>query len=325
MTVKTLRKQLAAAIAMTLVATVALGSSTYAWFTMNKEVTVTGMQVKTTVSSNLLIAETNSEALFNNSLTQNVKALLEPVSTINGVDYYYTLTDHVLGNGDASDEVSYKDYAVTGLGTTDVDTSKYKNAFNKNYGVEKNNAVATWSDDGTGAVAYCDYTFYLKAVNTTGGDLDIKLTKMNLLYNGGNVTDDKAWTAAILVHETTVGTPYSTAWASSDVVTMNKMTGASNFTANKAIGMESSTVGLNTLDYGSSANTYGSTGVLATVDDNTTAYYKVTVRLWLEGEDTSCTTTIYNNKTEGYSLDLRFEMDSTTSPITAITSDSTLS
>ena len=41
MTVKSLRKQLAAAIAMTLVATVALGSSTYAWFTMNKEVNKT--------------------------------------------------------------------------------------------------------------------------------------------------------------------------------------------------------------------------------------------------------------------------------------------
>ncbi|MBP0974078.1 MAG: hypothetical protein J5851_09265 [Oscillospiraceae bacterium] len=282
------------------------------------------MEVKTTVSSNLQIAATNSEAAFANSLGQNVKALLEPVSTINGVDYYYTLTDHVLGNGDASDELSYEDYAVTGLGTTGVDTTKYKNAFNKNYGVEKTNTAATWSDDGTGAVAYCDYTFYLKAVNTTASDLDIKLTKMNLLYNGNNVTTDKAWTAAIFVHDTTAGTAYSTAWADSDVITMNKMSGATNFTANKAIGEVSSTVGLNDLDYGSSASTYGASGVLASVDENTTAYYKVTVRLWLEGEDTSCTTTIYNNKTDGYTLDLRFEMDTTTAAVTAISSDNTL-
>ena len=41
MTVKSLRKQLAAAIAMTLVATVALGSSTYAWFVSNNTVTAT--------------------------------------------------------------------------------------------------------------------------------------------------------------------------------------------------------------------------------------------------------------------------------------------
>lgn len=41
MTVKSLRKQLAAAIAMTLVATVALGSSTYAWFVSNNKVTAT--------------------------------------------------------------------------------------------------------------------------------------------------------------------------------------------------------------------------------------------------------------------------------------------
>ena len=321
MTVKTLRRQLAAAIAMTLVATVALGSSTYAWFTMNKEVTVTGMEVKTTVSSNLQIAATNTESAFTNSLTQNVKALLEPVSTINGVDYYYTLTDHVLGNGDASDETSYKDYAGTGLGTTGVDTTKYKNAFNKNYGIETTNEFAVWAED-TGAVAYCDYTFYLKAVNTTDAAKDIKITKMNLLYGGANVGDDKAWTSAVFVHSTSAETAYNTAWATSDVITMNKMTGASNFTANKAIG--GSTPALVDLAYGSSKTAYGASGVIASVAANTTAYYKVTVRLWLEGEDTSCTTTIYNNMTSGYTLDLRFEMDTTTSAVTAISSDNTL-
>ena len=57
MTVKTLRRQLAAAIAMTLVSTVALGSSTYAWFTMNKEVEAKGMQVKAQAEAGLLINE----------------------------------------------------------------------------------------------------------------------------------------------------------------------------------------------------------------------------------------------------------------------------
>ena len=63
MSVKALRKQLMAAIAMVVVAAVALSSSTYAWFANNNKVTATGMQV--TAMSNqsfLLISSTNTTA-----------------------------------------------------------------------------------------------------------------------------------------------------------------------------------------------------------------------------------------------------------------------
>lgn len=53
---KAIRKQLLAAVAMVLVAAVALGSSTYAWFAANTRVTATGMQVNATTSSSLVIA-----------------------------------------------------------------------------------------------------------------------------------------------------------------------------------------------------------------------------------------------------------------------------
>ena len=43
--VSALKKQLAAAIAMVLVAAVALGSSTYAWFVSNNQVTATTTQI----------------------------------------------------------------------------------------------------------------------------------------------------------------------------------------------------------------------------------------------------------------------------------------
>lgn len=45
MSVKTLRKQLFAAIAMVLVAAIALGSSTYAWFASNNSVEAKNMNV----------------------------------------------------------------------------------------------------------------------------------------------------------------------------------------------------------------------------------------------------------------------------------------
>ncbi len=59
MTVKSLRKQLAAAIAMTLVATVALGSSTYAWFVSNTQVSASQVSVTASTTYALQISATD--------------------------------------------------------------------------------------------------------------------------------------------------------------------------------------------------------------------------------------------------------------------------
>ena len=88
------RRKLIPAIGMLTVSAMMLSSATYAWFTMNKEVQVTGMEVKTKVGSNLLICSTNLEADYkSDTLRQSRQALLEPVSTINGVDdtFFYTV------------------------------------------------------------------------------------------------------------------------------------------------------------------------------------------------------------------------------------------
>ena len=50
------RRKLAAAIAMLMISTLLLSSATYAWFTMSKDVTVTGMQVKATTDFGLVIS-----------------------------------------------------------------------------------------------------------------------------------------------------------------------------------------------------------------------------------------------------------------------------
>ncbi|MBR4733438.1 MAG: hypothetical protein IK081_11790 [Lachnospiraceae bacterium] len=68
MTVKSLRKQLAAAIAMTLVATVALGSSTYAWFVSNSQVTATTATIS--AQSNAPFLMIDEDAITEDSLTE---------------------------------------------------------------------------------------------------------------------------------------------------------------------------------------------------------------------------------------------------------------
>lgn len=46
-------KKIVSAIVMLLISTVLLGTSTFAWFSMNNKVTISGMTVTTKVSSNL--------------------------------------------------------------------------------------------------------------------------------------------------------------------------------------------------------------------------------------------------------------------------------
>ena len=72
--VKALKKQLAAAIAMVCVAAVALGSSTYAWFVSNN--TVKGTTTNISAQSNAPFLKIDSAAVTANSGT--TKTLTEP-------------------------------------------------------------------------------------------------------------------------------------------------------------------------------------------------------------------------------------------------------
>lgn len=77
MSVKSIKKQLAAAIAMVLVAAVALGSSTYAWFAANTKVQATGMQATATTSSSLVISnESNVGTKTAHGFTSNTTQLI---------------------------------------------------------------------------------------------------------------------------------------------------------------------------------------------------------------------------------------------------------
>jgi hypothetical protein len=97
MTVKTLRRQLAASIAMTLVATVALGSSTYAWFTMSQEVEVKSIQMQATTPEDIQISlgaigspsETNALSANGGFLTGAAPAVDTDWSNIADISNYY--------------------------------------------------------------------------------------------------------------------------------------------------------------------------------------------------------------------------------------------
>ena len=89
--VKTLKKQLGAAIAMVLVAAVALGSSTYAWFVSNNNVTANTSSISAQSNAPFLVinagsAVTTSTTSTDATATPNQDKALFPVQMVKAED-----------------------------------------------------------------------------------------------------------------------------------------------------------------------------------------------------------------------------------------------
>ncbi len=91
---KALKKQLLAAIAMVLVAALALGSSTFAWFVTNGSVTAQGMNVTAQSESGIVISNAVNGAYAStaNAVSATAKQL-QPTSTANAEDWYHSTSD----------------------------------------------------------------------------------------------------------------------------------------------------------------------------------------------------------------------------------------
>ena len=90
---KAIKRQLLAAIAMVLVAAIALGSSTYAWFVASGTVKAEGMKVQAQAESGILIKENDTNAKFGTvaNVTANA-AKLYPTSTTDLANWYHAVS-----------------------------------------------------------------------------------------------------------------------------------------------------------------------------------------------------------------------------------------
>ena len=301
MSTKALKSQLLAAVAMVLVSSIALGSSTFAWFAINNNVTATGMSVTTQVSNNLLIAPSSldqtaheAEDKFKTSLIQDVSGTLEPVSTVDGVNFWWTSTKNVKGNGDATSDAYTQ---LSGDGSTDA-------AFKSNY------EVSSVGD----AKGYVDYVFQLKAINTKDSTEEIKLTAMNLVYGGTQTVPEKAFRAAIFVDE--AATFNNGVGTLKNILRDATSKNFSQLVSDDVVKAVTSGDALGTVVYNGNADA----NIIAKVNPHTTAYYKVVVRLWLEGEDSTCNNSTFAPLTSGkWALDLKLVLGGEEAKISAMT------
>lgn len=254
---------------------------------MNTTVTASGMSVTTAVESNLLIAnavagtEVKKDENYKSVVLQEVEAELQPVSTVDGTNYYYTYK--AKANGDAEVE-EYT--ALTGNNIT-INETNYK--------------------------GFVDYVFDLKATNPGATEAIIKLSKLNLLYNGAVVENDKAARVAMFVQtggDEDTDTVATMGTAADAIYTMEN---AANFDAGTAV---NSTTTLAAVTYNGAVETM-------TVAAGADQYYKVTLRLWIEGEDTTCYSSNFKSLDEAWTLDVEFTLDSETDAVTNIGSEVT--
>ena len=162
-----LSRKLIPAFAMLLVSAIMLTTASYAWFSINDSVTAEGMNVRTTAADNVLIAKSTlgktaeeDDANFGTTLVVNdLEAILNPVSTINGTSFFYTEGTNVKGDG----SVKEKDYEVY----TD---SSFVSA---------------------GAVGYVDYIFQVKVINAQAETQRVILNELTLTYGKTYATDSE--------------------------------------------------------------------------------------------------------------------------------------
>lgn len=128
------KRLLISSVAMLLVAMLALGTATFAWFTTDTTTQATGISVHTSKKSLLLVSSRDSEWKDNlnyNFGTDAAKKLLQPASSYDGTNWYKAQADNGMSGAATNGE------KITGVGTPAAEGNVFCNMLNvKNTGAE---------------------------------------------------------------------------------------------------------------------------------------------------------------------------------------------
>lgn len=250
MSTKALKTQLLAAIAMVLVASIALGSSTYAWFASNSKVTANNMQVSATTSKNLLISNQNTGTFAETATaiyTGSVSLRPSSVQTLAGTQNFFK-----------NDDGANVDYTGGQL-KKDAKT------------VEA--TVTPAAADLTGTKDVIKYDFYVK-VNGKTADAFNKLYVSGITVTGNTIDINKALRVGVVSGDSGfIYAPIDGATlAYKGVIKAGTMSSNTDTTLFGTDNVTLTTAGTNT-------------ATLGNVDSNTKT---VSVYVWYEGQDASC-------------------------------------
>ena len=279
-------RKIVPALALLIVSAVLMTTATFAWFSMNTRATATGMQMGTEAGDNVLISAESgmtkaAVSTFKNALVISAaKANLRPVSSVDGANFYFVDAFQVAGNGSAMAPSGYNPY--TKYDTSDAEKlAASQTAFENNY-------------RKAGIKPYVEYAFQVMATNAEGAAADLVIDSIALTYNG-SASVQTAFRVAVFANDIT-----DAAAATETLVTILRQNGAVNHTANSAVGEVSGAPAITAV---SDKRDSGAT-IASNVPEAATKFYRVVVRVWLEGEDTTCTNATFADLDGTWSLDL---------------------
>ena len=317
------KKKLISAIAMLTVSAVTLSTATYAWFTMNKDVKVTGMKLQATAEKGILINEMQgvSDGTWSETALagQDTPIALRPTSTYNLNDWWHansrkTNLEAGIGSGanatvedgntvKRADNSYYESLAgaLTDNTTANADTNAARTVYFKD-GVGTNSGTM---DDGE--AYYIKYTYYIKS----SANEALTVTAENL----------KASVKATKTDGTGSGTTHSAAALDSALRVGIKVDGDSKATIFAPVGGADTAYNV-TNNAGGSASTAVSPIVASATGTETDATsintsavslpavtapgLKVDVYVWFEGEDTHCKSDNLAEILDNYQIDITF-------------------
>ncbi|MBP5223693.1 MAG: hypothetical protein J6Z35_11140 [Lachnospiraceae bacterium] len=276
MTVKALKKQLVAAIAMVIVSAIALSSSTYAWFASNNRVTATGMVVQATAEGGIEIAYVADSA-------PGAYATSASAGMSNAQVLYPTSTTATAGSDLITSDWYHASAAITSSSV----------ARSGSY------TVLSLNDDGmesgTNHYYFVRKKFNVRSVSAVKTATDLKVSKVEVTGNAQALS--KALRVAIVNGDTKViYAPVGYTKAASE-------TGFSYNVATAVNGAGEATMGNDnvTVLYATEASAVIAAAVPATTGEDLNIY------VWFEGEDTNHKSENLADTLDSLSLTVHFE------------------
>ena len=308
MSVKSLKKQLMAAVAMVLVAAIALGSSTYAWFISNSKVTANLNSITSasaTPSLYIKAGKTKGSDFLTADTTTMSNVPLYPASTKDLSKW--SVVSGWATNASKSNKVEATNYIVptvtaptngTGAGTY-VLNSKTVNAYN----------VATYTlYTSQGSTAGGAIPVYVKSISVVDSNTDKKL--QNSIRIGIKAGSNMLIYAPVV--ETKVGNSADTNdvtqsdanYYAVDDATLTALTKGTDIEDPTSLG-NNKYVCVTSADATNGTEYYTADGKTALCTANTTGV-QVEVYVWLEGTDGECLVGQADNLTAGLNVAVEF-------------------
>lgn len=301
------KKKLLPAAGSLLISAAMLSTSTYAWFTMNKEVTVQNLAVQAKAEGGLLISETqgySASDIWDDSANTTVegtaaKVSLYPTSTANTKTWYHatskTATNAANATSGAASAQKADGYTALDLASNELQAAAAgANGKKDVYYVDS----GTSGYDADDAKYYLKYTYYLKtstegttALGLDDGDQNVNISVVHVAGNTTSTELNKALRVGIEIGgKFYIFAPISGATGSYYVNAASTATNAIDSSASSHAAPMTVATGLSSLP-GNKANGE-----------------PVYVYMWYEGEDANCKSDNITATLDELTVDLEFKL-----------------